>query len=114
MDLSVGSSKCHIAMNLSVRKSRLAIELYIDDRTLFYEFLARREQIEEEIGCALDWKEMKKASRILLARPADFEDREAWPVQFAWLLEKAMKYRQVFRKYLKICDYAGGADCGKA
>ncbi len=112
MDLSIGSSKCHIAMNLSVKESNLVIELYInDDRRLFYALLARKEAIEREMGCALDWQEMKKASRILLARHADFEDREAWLIQFNWLMETAMKYRRVFKKYLKVCDHAGDAVC---
>lgn len=59
----------------------------------------------------MDWQEMKKASRILLARHADLEDREAWLIQFNWLMETAMKYRRVFKKYLKVCDHAGDAVC---
>lgn len=103
MDLSIGSSGCHIAMNLVKKDSNLVVELYIsDDKELFRSLLSRKGLIENEIGCALDWRELpeKKASRILLAHHVDFEDRQAWKSQFEWLMDTTMKYKKAFKKYI--------------
>lgn len=103
MDLSIGSSGCHIAMNLIRKDSNLVVELYIsDDKDLFRSLLAKKETIEKEIGYTLDWRELpeKKASRILLAHHVDFEDKETWTNQFDWLMDATIKYKRAFKKYL--------------
>ena len=103
MDLSIGSAGCHIAMNLVKKDNNLVVELYInDDKELFHSLFAKKDTIEKEMGCPLDWRELpeKKASRILLAHHVNFEDKEAWIGQFDWLMETTMKYKRAFKKYL--------------
>ena len=103
MDLSIGSSGCHIAMNLVKKDNNLVVELYInDDKELFHSLYAKKDAIEKEMDSPLDWRELpeKKASRILLAYHVDFENKEAWISQFDLLMETTMKYKRVFKKYL--------------
>ena len=58
--------------------------------------------IEQELGVALDWRELpeKKASRIMLTRQVDFDNRSAWNAQFDWMMEMSLKFKKVFKKYL--------------
>ena len=63
---------------------------------------AKKESIEHEIGCTLDWRELpdKKASRIMLIKPVDFDDKTTWVSQFDWLMETTTKFKKAFKKHL--------------
>ncbi len=103
MSLGIGSSSCNISMNVIRKHSHINVELYIyDDKELFKSLYAKKENIEKEFECALDWRELpdKKASRILLINPVQLDDRTTWEAQFAWLMETSMKFKKVFKKYL--------------
>jgi hypothetical protein len=103
MTLSIGSSACAISMNLVRKDSSLVVELYIhDDKVLFKSLLSHRELIESEIGAPLDWRELpdKKASRILLTKPVNFDNQAEWTHQFDWLMNTTMSFRRAFKKHL--------------
>lgn len=103
MSLGIGSSSCNISMNVIRKHSHINVELYVyDDKELFKSLYAKKENIEKEFECALDWRELpdKKASRILLIKPVQLDDRTSWEAQFTWLMETSMKFKKVFKKYL--------------
>lgn len=103
MDLSIGSSACHITISLVRKDGSLVVELYInDDKDIFHSLLLKRESIEQEIGYALDWRELpeKKASRIKLAKRVDFEKRSEWFNQFDWLMDVLIKFKKAFKKLI--------------
>jgi hypothetical protein len=54
------------------------------------------------VGIALDWRELpgKKASRILVTHPAEFDNKDQWSEQFDWAMDIAMKMKKAFKKYL--------------
>lgn len=103
MTLSVGSSACHINL-LQVRKdNNIIVEWYItDDKELYQKVYSHKEDIEADMGMALDWRELpdKKASRILVIHEADFDNKDKWPEQFGWIMAAAMKMKKAFKKYL--------------
>ena len=50
-----------------------------------------------------EWRwtgENKKASRIVVIREADFDNKDKWPEQFEWAMDAAMKMKKAFKKYL--------------
>ena len=103
MNLSIGSSACSVVIDLIRKYGRLIVELYIsDDKELYQALYEKKESIEREIGCALEWRELpdKKASRILMIKPVDFDDKATWVSQFDWLMETTTKFKTVFKKYL--------------
>ena len=103
MTLSIGSSGCHINIDLIRKYGDLIVELYIsDDKELYQALYAKKESIEHEIGCALEWRELpdKKASRIMLIKPVDFDDKSTWVSQFDWLMETTTKFKKAFKKHL--------------
>ena len=78
-DLSVGSSNFHICMTASRQKRELSVGLYIDsDKSIFYKFQSMSQQIEEELGMKLQWREANKASRFLIERAFDIDDKKTW------------------------------------
>ena len=71
----------------------------IRERGFRYE---HKSEIEAELGFELDWRELpeKKASRILITKKVNFNNRNKLQEQFDWLIEKILKMRAAFKKYL--------------
>ena len=104
MSYSIGSSACHLGV-LQLRKQKdLGIELYIDDdKELFHELLKNKDKIEVLAGLTFDWRELpqRKASRILIVKQVDFDDRNQWIDQFAWVVDVMLKMKKAFKAYLE-------------
>ena len=94
MDFSIGSSACHIAV--SQKRKAVDVELYInDDKELFKSLFAYKDEIEK-------WKELpeRKASRILIEKTVDLDDRATWPEQFDYIMDTCIKMKRAFKRYL--------------
>ncbi len=103
MDVSVGSSACHIAYSQLIKRNVIVVEFYInEDKQLFHSLQQHKDAIEQEMGMTLDWRELpdKKASRILIEKSFDLADREQWNEQFEWIIDVAVKMKKAFKKYL--------------
>ena len=103
MDISIGTSAAHLGITMIQKRNENGVELYInDDKELFKSLFAKKESIEKESGLAYDWQELplKKASRILVTNPADFEDSSKWPEQFEWIMDTLLKMKKAFKKYI--------------
>lgn len=101
--MSVGSSASHICINQIRKDNLIVVEWYIsDDKELFHKFNTHKVEIEAEMDMKLDWRELpdKKASRILVTHPADFENKDKWSEQFDWVIDVALKMKKAFKKYL--------------
>lgn len=103
MTLSVGSSAYHISL-LQLRKDKnIGVEWNItDDKEMYKLLYSHKKEIEVDVGIALDWRELpgKKASRILVTHPAEFDNKDQWSEQFDWAMVIAMKMKKAFKKYL--------------
>lgn len=103
MDLSIGSSACHMAITMIQKRGENGVELYIhDDKALFHQLESEKEQIEAESGLIFDWQELpnKKASRIIICNPANFDDKDAWNDQFEWIVNTAIAMKKAMKKRL--------------
>lgn len=103
MTLSVGSSACFISLSQIRKYNHIIVEWYIsNDKELYHKLYANKEVIENEMGVQLEWNELpdKKASRILVYKTVDFEDKDSWTEQFAWMQDMALKMKKAFKKYL--------------
>lgn len=84
---------------LDSRKQTIGVEIYIaDDNELYQHFLLQKQTIENSIGEALDWRELpnRKASRIVLRRIADIQNRKQWNEYFTWYCTVAEKMLAAF------------------
>ena len=103
MDFSIGSSACHIAVSQIQKRKAVDVELYInDDKELFKSLFAHKDEIEKNMEMELEWKELpeRKASRILIEKTVDLDDRATWPEQFDYIMDTCIKMKKAFKRYL--------------
>ena len=103
MDFSIGSSACHIAVSQIQKRKAVDVELYInDDKELFKSLFAHKDEIEKNMEMELEWKELPegKASRILIEKTVDLDDRATWPEQFDYIMDTCIKMKRAFKRYL--------------
>ena len=106
-NFGVGRSGFHLASTIHSREHRLGVELSINDTRAkdFYNLLHEfRQEIETELGAALDWKELpdRKASRIaLFKQDSDPTNESDWPAQHQWFAETLERFDKAFRQRVK-------------
>lgn len=108
MDVAIGSSNAHVAMTIRTQKKRMSCELYIpDDKGLFDVLYEQHEQIESELGIALDWQRLDnaKAARAIISSEFSIDDANQ-ERYFDWLLRHASVLKKIFGKYVKISEGA--------
>ena len=104
---AVGRSGFHIAALLNTRDNKIAVELCITNKNkakIFYQLLeVDKEEIENEIGNKLEWRENpdKTSSKILLFNDFDPTNKEKWKEQHIWFKENIEKFDKVFRNRVK-------------
>jgi len=102
-NISIGTSKAHLALTLNSVKNQIGLELHIpDNKDLFQKLFTKQEMIESQLGYKLDWQELpdKKASRVIITKVADFRDESQQDNIIKWAVEKADEFVRVFKKYL--------------
>jgi len=113
MNHAIGRSGFYLSSIVSAYDSELKtytgeirVELTIDNESAkqYFRLLqGHREQIENEIGEELTWRnpEDKRMCRIYVRKPVDISEREAWPEMQKWLKEKLELFDKVFRPRIK-------------
>lgn len=99
-DLSVGNRYCHITLTATMTKNRLAAQIYISkNKDLYNHFLEQKTAIEEFLGEKITWHEASiDAVFGYDTYNADFST-DNWDKYFEWYCEKAMKLREVVKKF---------------
>ena len=103
LNFSIGSSACHIAVSQIKQRNELDVELYISDDTELYNSLyENKTDIELTSGLSFDWRKLpdRKASRIVLEKSVQLENKNAWGSQFEWLIDVMVKMKTTFSKYI--------------
>lgn len=103
-NVGIGSSNAYLALTIRSKDGLFGVELYIpDNKELYIELFKNKDTIKHELSEELEWMELpgKKASRIRVSYPGDFNDESKWEIYFSWLLGVAEKFRNIFPKYLK-------------
>ena len=106
--LSAGSGmrSCPYQMIFSRDEARVEISLQrsetAENKWIFDQLFANKDQIEQSFGAPLDWRRMddKKASRIVFAHPFDGFDRTVWSQMINWLSEHIQKLEASFSEPL--------------
>lgn len=103
-NVSVGSSKCHITIELVNRENKIRVGLYIpDDKALFDDLLAQKEQIEDALGMQMHWDRLdgKKASVIFTyIHGLDFNNQSNYKSLMNQVIDLAVLQRKVFMQYI--------------
>jgi hypothetical protein len=103
MTLSLGSSAYHLDILTLKKRNAVSVEFYIsDDKSIYHKLLPHREEIETDIGFALDWRELpdKKASRIIIEKPVNLDEYNEWNSQFDWIIDMCVRFKKAFKKFV--------------
>ena len=103
MNYSIGSSECYISVSQIRNRSEINVALYIpDSKQLYRTLLEQKEDIERTADISLSWYELpeRKASKVIIERVAEFENRNKWNEQFDWIIDVMVKMKKAFKKFL--------------
>ena len=99
-DLSIGSAAYHVGLTINTQKPIIGAEIYIDDdKELFEQFKKYKEDISTLLNSQVEWREAKKACRILITTNINPRKRENWEKAYDWFLEKAIVFKEIASKY---------------
>ncbi len=100
-NLAVGSSEYQLGLIVDSRKGKIAIDLYINDnKDIFNKLKEKQKDIEEFLETKLDWREAKKACRIVAETNGDIKKGiEHWNEMFDWYCLTAIKFKEMVKKF---------------
>lgn len=103
-DVSIGSSKSHLTMELVNRENYVRLGLYItNDKEWFDKLYLHKEEIEQEIGFKLDWKRdcSETVSRVSYnLKGLNYENKENYSDLMNQMIDIILKMKMVFKKYM--------------
>jgi hypothetical protein len=103
--VAVGSSQCHISIDLVNKEHKIRVGLWVDDnKELFDSMKEHREEIEASAGFALDWDRLdnKKAAVICALIPGlDFNNQDNYPELMNKAIDMVLAEKKAFAPYIK-------------
>ena len=102
--VAVGTSQCHISIELVNKDHKIRIGLWIfDNKELFDTFAEHKEEIEKAVGFALDLDRLegKKASVISTDIPGlNFSKQDNYPELMDEIIDKVLLFKKAFTPYI--------------
>lgn len=102
--VAIGSSQCHISIDLVNREHKIRVGLWIpDNKELFDKLCGYKEHIEQSAGIAFAWDRLedKKASVICThIKGLDFNHQDNYRELMRETLDKVLLIKRVFSPYL--------------
>lgn len=103
-DVAVGSSDCHITIELINKEHKIRVGLWIgNNKDLFDSLHEHKDEIEKALGYGLSWQRLdgKKASIICTYIPGlDFKDQSNYEDLMNTVIDHVVVMREVFGGYL--------------
>lgn len=108
-DFPVGRQHFGLSAYCAVRDGWIGVTLRCTGRSAKAHFgllLAEKEQIEMEMGNALQWDELPNnvESQISIKNKTDPKEKANWPTQYKWLADQLVAFTQVFPPRLRALD----------
>ena len=102
--VAVGSSQCHISIDLVNKDHKIRVGLWIpDSKALFDMLYQHKEEIESKAGSPLNWNRIdnKKAASISVDIPGlDFDKQENYPELMNQIIDDVLKLQAAFKPYI--------------
>lgn len=102
--VAIGSSRCHISIDLVNRENKIRISIWIpDDKALYDELFKHKQEIESKITYQLNWQRIdnKKASCICTYIDGlDFDNQSNYDELMNKTINKVIEFRKVFKDYI--------------
>ena len=102
--IAVGSSKCHISIDLVNREHKIRVSMWIpNDKSLYDKFYDNCSEIEEKVGFKLNWNRMEnnKASFICTyIEGLDFNNQDNYEELMDRIIEYVILLRKAFSPFI--------------
>ena len=102
----VSSTDFYLVAIQQRRKHAIEMQVYYDKTTEEYHKLyAHKDDIEQEMGTHYEWEERPKKKSSIISEEkqgVNFENKEDWPNQFDYIIDRLLRMRNVFLKYAKM------------
>ena len=102
--IAVGSSQCHISIDLVNKEHKIRVGFWIaDNKDMFDMFYEHKDEVEKAFGETLEWDRLdgKKASIFSKDIPGlDFSKQDNYPELIDSAIEKAVKLREAVKPFL--------------
>jgi len=110
-DVSLGRAGINISNIANTFDNKIGIRVYISNKIadiVLPQLMNEQKKIEEEIGQPLVWNPYpeKRDKIISLSRDAELRKKENWDEYINWLVDKNIKFRNVFSKRVKQLDFS--------
>jgi len=94
-DLSIGIGSCYLSLNVQNNKGTADIGIYIpNDKEYFERLKAHSEEIQKILGEEAEWREARKACRIVITKPMDTTEHANWEKVFDWYIQMAPLFKK--------------------
>ncbi len=98
----IGISNAHLGAIMSTQYNRITMELCLtgNKKQYFYELQKQKDEIEKEVGCELEWRELpdNNKSSVWIHQDADVKDESDWHNQYQWLVDMKIKFENTFKQ----------------
>ena len=103
-EVAVGSSQCHISIDLVNKEHKIRVGLWItDNKDMFDNMKAHQKEIEDVAGFPLEWDRLdnKKAAVICANIPGlDFRRQDNYPELMNKVIDMVLAERKAFAPYI--------------
>jgi len=103
--VAIGSSQCHISIDLVNRDHKIRISTWIpDNKDLYDVFFENRETIEAAIGHPISWDRLddkKAAYAYTFIEGLDFSDQSNYDELMEKSISEVLLFRKAFKPYIK-------------
>lgn len=105
-DVALGKSDIHISNMCNTDESTVGIRIYIGNKiaeNMLPYLESRKKEIEDSLDESLQWNPNpeNRDKIILLLHPTDFNDDKKVDEAIDWLVQKTIKFREVFSKIVR-------------
>lgn len=103
-NVALGSSECHISIDLLNRENKIRVGLWItNNKDIFGSLFAKKEEIENQPSFILEWdrKEDANASSInTYIEGFDFDKNDNYKELMNKVIDTVLEFRKIIKKYL--------------
>ena len=102
--VAIGSSKCHISIDLVNREHKIRVSMWIpNDKSLYDKFYNNRQEIEKQIGFELFWDRLdnnKASFSCSYIDGLDFNNPENYNELMDKIIEYVILFKNAFSQYI--------------
>lgn len=102
--VAVGSSQCHISIDLVNREHKIRISMWIpDNKSLYDAFYSNKDSIEKEIGHTINWDKLddkKAAYAYTFIEGLDFNNQDNYDALMNSAIKEVLLFRKAFKPYI--------------